>query len=78
MNSKLYQNLMILPMYLFLSNVGVFNGTYLDINNHLRHTLSPNIAENNDKFATNIQIISARDDQNDNQRSCLREGKCTQ
>lgn len=77
MNSKLYQALIILPVSLFYCHADIYDSKYLSANHSLHQVLSQNIAENNDKYFTKSQIISARDDQNDKQDSCLNENTCT-
>ncbi|TAE60167.1 MAG: hypothetical protein EAZ87_07055 [Nostocales cyanobacterium] len=66
-----------LPMYLLLSYSGVSNEIHLFVNNAADSILSANLAENNDNFVTKSQNIAARDDQNDENKSCLNRGDCT-
>ncbi|WP_353932417.1 hypothetical protein WJM97_07495 [Okeanomitos corallinicola TIOX110] len=77
MNSKLYQALMILPVSFCFCHADISDGKYLSANDSLHQILSQNISENNDKYFTELKIISARDDQNDEDDSCLTKGECT-
>lgn len=72
MNSKLYQLLMIVPIYFLAGFGGISHNIDASISSDENQVFLGKSGENNRDW-----LISARDDQNDKNKSCLLTGNCT-